>query len=111
MRIVESDKPIFLIEIEERHKPGSVADIASFMEGRGYRSYFVHGDRVRPIAEFDIARHQDASLIGEGDRAGYKDYINNFIFVPPHVNAPESIPSPWQALFVSLGRMMTGRSG
>jgi FkbM family methyltransferase len=108
LRIVEHDKPVFLIEIEERHRAGSVADIVAFMEGHGYRSYFVEGNLIRPIHEFDIARHQSTSLIGAGDRASYKDYINNFIFVPPHVSVPAAVPSPFRALSVSLGRILAG---
>ncbi len=109
IRIVGSDKPTFLIEIEERHRPGSVADIANFMEGHGYRTFFVEGDLIRPIQEFDIGRHQSTTLIGEGDRVSYKDYINNFIFIPPHVTLPASVPSQWQALSVSLRHIMAGR--
>ncbi len=108
IRIVGSDRPNFLIEIEERHRSGSVADIATVMASHGYRGFFVQGKRIRPIAEFDIERHQSASRIGAGDRASYKDYINNFIFVPPHSNIPSSVPSPWRALSVSLGRMIAG---
>lgn len=104
-RIIASDKPCFLIEIEERHKTGSVDDIARFMEDRGYRGFFVEGGRIRPFHEFDTARHQTVSLIGEGDRASYKDYINNFIFVPSNVSLPRSVPSPAQALSVSLRSM------
>ena len=108
LRIVTSDKPVFLIEIEERHRPGSVADIVGFMEAHGYSSHFVDGNAIRPIDEFDLHRHQSASLIGKGDRASYKDYINNFIFAPPHVSLPATVPSPWRALSVSLGRILAG---
>lgn len=107
-RILASDKPVFLIEIEERHKAGSVQDIARFMQDRSYRGFFVDGDRVRPVEEFDLGRYQDASLIGEGDRASYKSYINNFIYVPEGVALPKSVPSAWQALAASLARMVGG---
>jgi FkbM family methyltransferase len=107
-RILTSDKPVFLIEIEERHKAGSVGDITRFMQERGYRGFFVEGNRIRPVGEFDLGRYQAASLIGEGDRASYKDYINNFIYVPANVTVPTSVPSAWRALSVSLGRMMAG---
>jgi hypothetical protein len=107
-RIIEADKPAFLIEVEERHRAGSVADIARFMQDRGYRGFFVRGDRILPIEQFDLERHQAPSLIGEGDRANYKDYINNFIFVHSG-NLPAAVPSPWRALAISLGRMIAGR--
>ncbi len=66
IRIVGSDKPSFLIEIEERHRPGSVADIANFMEGHGYRSFFVDGDLIRPIRG---VRHRPPS-VDRADRRG-----------------------------------------
>jgi hypothetical protein len=47
-------------------------------------------------------------LIGEGDRSSYKDYINNFIYVPASVALPTSVPSAWQALAASLARMVGG---
>jgi FkbM family methyltransferase len=105
-RILASDKPVFLIEIEERHKAGSVEDISRFMRDRGYRGFFVKDGRIRPIEEFDLGRHQAPSLIGEGDRASYKDYINNFIYLPAGMTMPKSVPSAWHALSVSLGRML-----
>jgi FkbM family methyltransferase len=108
-RIIASDRPSFLIEIEERHKVGSVLDIARFLQDRGYRAYFVRDNQIRPIHEFDLDRYQAPSLIGEGDRMNYKDYINNFIFIHSGVELPAAVPSPSQALSVSLGRMMAGR--
>jgi FkbM family methyltransferase len=108
-RIIASDRPSFLIEVEERHKAGSVVDIARFLQERGYRGFFVKDDRIRPIQEFDLDRYQAPSLIGEGDRANYKGYINNFIFTHSGVELPAAVPSPWQALSASLGRLMAAR--
>ena len=105
-RILATDKPVFLIEVEERHKAGSVNDIARFMLERGYRGFFVEGRRIRPIEEFDLDRYQATSLIGEGDRASYRDYINNFIYVPAGVTLPRSVPSAWQALWASVRRLV-----
>jgi hypothetical protein len=105
-RVIASDRPSFLIEIEERHRPGSVGDIVRFMSGHGYRCHFVRGSSIRPIEEFNLTRDQEPSLIGTGDRASYRDYINNFIFVPPDRSLPSSVPSPARALSVSLARML-----
>lgn len=104
-RVIAEDRPSFLIEIEERHRPGSVGDIARFMSGHGYRGYFVRGESIWPIQEFDLTRYQEPTLIGTGDRASYRDYINNFIFVPSDRSLPASIPSPMQALSSSVARM------
>jgi hypothetical protein len=84
-------------------------DIARFLQDRGYRGFFVKDDRIRPIQEFDLDRYQAPSLIGEGDRANYKGYINNFIFTHSGVELPAAVPSPWQALSASLGRLMAAR--
>lgn len=108
-RIVEHDRPTFLIEVEERHKAGSVADISGFMQQRGYRGFFVRDDRILPIGQFDLGRYQAPSLIGEGDRANYKDYINNFIFLPSGKSLPATVPSPMQALSAALSGAMADR--
>lgn len=72
--------PLALVEAEERHSAGSVAGVARFFEEFGYRGYFLLEGRLRPIAEFDAATHQDSSHVSHGKRAGR--YINNFLFVP-----------------------------
>ena len=106
--IIASDMPSFLIEVEERHRPGSVTDIVRFMTTRGYRGYFVEGTKIRPIGEFDIGTHQNPSLVGTGDRASYRNYINNFIFLRPDIVPPSSVPSAWQALRSSLAELAAG---
>jgi FkbM family methyltransferase len=101
--IIVSDRPNFLIEIEERHRPGSLCDVSRYLHHYGYSGYFVLNGEIRPLSEFDVATHQDPLLIGNGHRATYSDYINNFIFLPPMVDPPSMVPSPWRALrsFVS----------
>jgi FkbM family methyltransferase len=106
-RIIASDKPSFLIEVEERHRTDSVSDVSRFLEDRGYRGYFVQGNNIRSMHEFDIRIHQNPFLIGKGDRANYRDYINNFVFVRSDVIPPPSVPSAWQALRSSLYQLAT----
>lgn len=72
--------PLALVEAEERYSAGSVAGVARFFEEFGYRGYFLLEGRLRSIAEFDAATHQDGSHLPDGKRAGI--YINNFLFVP-----------------------------
>ena len=73
-------RPLALVEAEERHSAGSVAGVAGFFADLGYCGYFLLEGRLRPIAEFDAAEHQDGSHLPNGKRAGL--YINNFLFVP-----------------------------
>ncbi|GJO18485.1 hypothetical protein NJB1507_10210 [Mycobacterium marinum] len=78
------NRPTILVEAEERHRPNAVAEITTLLGGLGYRGFFELGDERRPIAEFDVARHQNPANIG-GQRDGWAPrgvYVNNFVFVP-----------------------------
>ena len=78
-RVLREDGPNLLIEAEERHRPGAVADVAGLLAGYGYRGLFRVGAWMRPIAEFDPAVHQDPRNLGHGPgRIGR--YVNNFVF-------------------------------
>jgi FkbM family methyltransferase len=74
------NRPIVLVEAEERHSAGSVAGVARFFAELDCKGYFLLEGRLRPIAEFDAATHQDSNHLSGGGRTGV--YINNFLFVP-----------------------------
>ncbi len=74
------NRPIVLVEAEERHSAGAVAGVARFFEEFACHGYFLLEGRLRPIAEFDAATHQDSSHLSDGRRCGV--YVNNFLFVP-----------------------------
>jgi FkbM family methyltransferase len=79
--VIEHDRPSFLIEAEERHKPGSVNAIREFLEHRGYRAFMLVRRRLRPIAEFDVARHQNSESVRLDAVVDGQTYVNNFVFV------------------------------
>ncbi len=79
-RLIARDRPNIMVEVEERHKPGSVADVRSFFVERGYEGFFLLGRRVAPIGTFDPARHQDASNVVRGSVSVTATYVNNFLF-------------------------------
>jgi FkbM family methyltransferase len=76
-------KPNMVIEIEERHKPGSVRDVKLFLEDLEYRGFFLKGAALLSLDDFDKIQYQNPANIGswktESQRFG--TYINNFIFV------------------------------
>ncbi|MCT7656847.1 FkbM family methyltransferase [Mycobacterium deserti] len=81
---IRRSRPALLIEAEERHHPNAVAEITALLTDLGYRGYFIDGDARRPIAEFDVQRHQNPANIG-GWRDGWSTqgtYVNNFVFLP-----------------------------
>jgi FkbM family methyltransferase len=67
------NRPAAIIEVEERHKPGSVEAVHSFMHDLGYEGLFLHRSGLHPVADFDLARHQSEESPG--------DYVRNFIFL------------------------------
>jgi FkbM family methyltransferase len=85
--------PTLLIEIEERHNPGSLARVTALLGGLDYEGCFLDGTRLRPIAEFHLERDQNQANVGIRGRLGR--YINNFLFKPRSYNNPSlrSFPS------------------
>ena len=76
--------PIILVESEERHRKGAVADITTFLRQLGYSGFFLLDGTLCPLDRFDPALHQDARNIG-GWKQGWErrgTYVNNFLFVP-----------------------------
>jgi FkbM family methyltransferase len=74
------NQPLVMVEAEERHSAGSVPGVARFFRDLGCNGYFLLEGRLRPIAEFDAAVHQDSNHLSDGRRTSV--YINNFLFVP-----------------------------
>lgn len=73
--ILEHYRPSLLIEIEERHRSGSVNAVTDYLEDFGYSGFFLLTSKLHPITGFESKRHQNASRP--------RDYVRNFIFVHP----------------------------
>jgi FkbM family methyltransferase len=73
--ILRRDGPTLLIEAEERHRPGAVESIRSFLADYGYSGMFVLNGRLHTLENAHAAsKHQSAlELRFSGD-------VNNFIF-------------------------------
>lgn len=77
---IKENKPILLIEIEERHNQGGISRVVEFMSGLGYKTYFYDRDELTPYDTFDLEKHQSDEA---ADNAGSgRVYINNFVFKP-----------------------------
>lgn len=77
------DRPVVIVESEERHRAGSVEEVRQFLEELGYEGHYLHRGAVRPIADFDPGRLQSPETqkaVG-GDRS--PDYVNNFVYLHP----------------------------
>lgn len=74
VKTIADSRPAMLIEIEERHRPGSIRQVCDFLSTYGYKGYFLMQGRLRPIEAFNAVAYQSATNVG-------KLYINNFIFL------------------------------
>jgi FkbM family methyltransferase len=71
-KTLERHRPSLVVEIEERHKPGSVAAVRGLLGELGYEGFFLDEGRLRPFDELDLGAHQDERVP--------ERYIRNFIF-------------------------------
>jgi FkbM family methyltransferase len=79
IKLLSRDKPNIVVEVEERHNPGSVKRVSDFLSGLGYDGFYLRDADLVPIAEFRIERDQPMQNVGTSGKIGR--YINNFIFV------------------------------
>ena len=68
-------RPSLLVEIEERHRSGSVDAVVQYLADLGSSGFFLLNSRLCPISGLDCNRHQNT------DRP--RDYVRNFVFVHP----------------------------
>lgn len=75
---IARDRPILLVEIEQRHSGRPVADVIAHIETLGYSGHFLVDGILRPVRGFSYEEHQ-APYLENVMAAGY---INNFFFLP-----------------------------
>lgn len=64
---LERDRPDILIEVDERHRPGSIAEVDASLRALGYHGYFLLGRALLPMARFrlDVFHAADNSQRGQ----------------------------------------------
>jgi len=79
------EKPVLMIEIEQRHLEFPIADIFAWLGGLGYQGFFLRGGAKVPLEQFSVEADQTAHLedvIAERYSRIRGRYINNFFFTP-----------------------------
>jgi FkbM family methyltransferase len=71
-RLLERDRPSYMIEVEERHNPGSVMRVIQFFEQRKYIALFFDGTLLKGVHQMTRLNWMPSS----------DTYLNNFFFVP-----------------------------
>jgi FkbM family methyltransferase len=90
--IVERCQPVFLVEAENRHRADATQSVFDFFRARRYSGFFITGDAVLGIDEFDAGRLQDPdALLPDGGRKQDRYYINNFFFFPQALDGRKAL--------------------
>lgn len=84
LEILRRDKPVILLEAEDRHRPSAVRTVTHFLSELGYRGLVIDDGQIKTLDLPEIERRQNISksasnLLNTEKRP--KGYINNFIFV------------------------------
>ncbi len=82
------DRPVLLVEIEERHHPGGSTRVFDFLRQLGYRCHYLEQGRLVPFDDGDLARLQPPEFVKDpfGRRSGR--YVDNFLFLPAERTSP-----------------------
>jgi len=72
------ERPILLIEIEQRHIAKPIEEVFDQILKLGYTGYFLQNRKLRPLTDFSYKVHQEPFLQDVMNRK----YINDFIFKP-----------------------------
>ena len=78
---IARERPVLIVEIEERHHRGRSNEVFDRLLSRGYTCQFVRNNRLHP---FLISMIEELQPVEMEPEFGFKQdgYINNFIFVP-----------------------------
>lgn len=87
---IARDRPILLVEIEERHNAGAVARIETLLANSGYTAWYVRAGAWHRLDTGAIGSLQDLDRLAadEARRLTRRkvDYVNNFFFLPERVD-------------------------
>ena len=89
-RLIETCRPVLMIELDDGLNAGTVDRVTRRLSQISYDGYFLSRGELRPMSEFDVARHQNAeAYMALPPRARRNaEYINNFIFMPREAPLP-----------------------
>jgi FkbM family methyltransferase len=81
--LIDRSRPAFLVEAEERHRPGATRSLFQFFHERGYDGFFIKNGDVLGVDQFEPGALQNAAALRpDGGRRRGLYYINNFFFFP-----------------------------
>jgi len=75
VRTIAENRPVVLVEAEDRHNPGAPKRVADWFAALDYEGFFIKARRLMPVAELVPADTDPAGLAGG-------NYVNDFLYVP-----------------------------
>jgi FkbM family methyltransferase len=78
VRTIEINRPVLIVEIEQRHIKKPIEEVFRKMSSLGYDGFYLQNDKLESTDSFSYAVHQKPFLTDVMDRR----YVNNFIFTP-----------------------------
>jgi FkbM family methyltransferase len=78
VRTIEINRPVLIVEIEQRHIKKPIEEVFRKMLSLGYDGFYLQNYKLKSIDSFAYAVHQEPFLTDVMDRR----YVNNFIFTP-----------------------------
>jgi FkbM family methyltransferase len=82
VQLINRQSPTVLIEIEERHRAGAIAEARAWFERRHYDGFYVFDGALQQISSFDVTRLQNYTRFDPLAERRTQAYVNNFIFAP-----------------------------
>ncbi len=83
VKSIRESMPVIVAEIEQRHRADPIQGTFTYLGELGYVGYFIDAVGCRPLAEFDVTRHQIAAAgAGIVPTSMPKDYVSDFVFLP-----------------------------
>ena len=73
---LKREKPVLLVEIEQRHSTLPIRDTFNWLEALGYKGQFFYEGALKGLEHFSVDSMQTGSLQRNTDTP----YVNNFIF-------------------------------
>lgn len=89
-KLIAKQKPVFMVEAEERHSPGTIAKIKDFFDRFNYQGFYISGKELFSFDSF-VTDLQNPSELEKSVPRKEMSYINNFIFLPPSLDTASVI--------------------
>jgi FkbM family methyltransferase len=75
VQTIAANRPVVLVESEDRHNPGAPARVAAWFSALDYDGFYIKARRLRPVGTLSPEDTNPEGLSGG-------IYINNFIYIP-----------------------------